>query len=309
MAKQTLRVGYLPIIDHLILGITKHKFEKGVENPQHVDIELEKKFGWNEIGDDLLSGKIDVAFMLAPYAMDVYYSKKNVKLLLLSHRDGSIIVTNKAANVNTLADFKGKTVLIPFQASMHHILLHKRFQEEGISVGIGKDVVTEVTAPGQIPMMIQYDAEGMIAGYIVAEPFGTQVVNQGLGNVLSLSKEIMASHPCCAVVVRDEIVQKHPEAVQELITSFVESGKSVYGNVEESIKIATDFLGQPEDVISTILKDPNQRVSMDSLMPKADEFEFMQEYLMDKVTTPALSGKINVSDFLDLSFAQKAGAK
>jgi len=309
MAKKTLRVGYLPIIDHLILGITKHKFDKGLESLQSVDIELEKKFGWNEIGDDLKSGKIDVAFMLAPYAMDVYFSEKNIKLLLLSHRDGSIIVANKRANVSSLQDFKGKTVLIPFQSSMHHILLHRRFQEEGISVGIGKDVTTEVVAPGQIPMMIEYDADGFIAGYIVAEPFGTQVVNQGLGNVLNLSKDIMASHPCCAVVVRDEMVEKHPEALQELITSLVASGQSVYDNVDETIKIATEFLGQSEDVISTILKDSNRRVSMDALMPKAEEFEYMQEYLMDKVTTPALSGKIDVSKFLDLRFAEAAGAK
>jgi NitT/TauT family transport system substrate-binding protein len=151
MSKKTLRVGYLPIIDHLILGMAK---EKQLEK---VELQLEKKFGWNEIGDALKAGEVDVAFMLAPYAMDLFYSEKNVKLLLLSHRDGSIVVANKAAKVTSLADFKGKTVLIPFQSSMHHILLHKRLQAEGLSVGIGKDVTTEVVAPGQIPMMIEYD--------------------------------------------------------------------------------------------------------------------------------------------------------
>jgi len=309
MAKQKLKVGYLPIIDHLILGITKHKFDNGLETPQNVELELDQKMGWNEIGDSLKAGTIDVAFMLAPYAMDVFYSEKNVKLLLLSHRDGSVIVANKKANVSSLKDFKGKMVLIPYQSSMHHILLHKRFQEEGVSVGIGKDVMTEVAAPGQIPMMIEYDPDGLIAGYIVAEPFGTQVVNKGLGDILHLSKDIMQSHPCCAVVVRDEIIQNHPEAIQELITSFVESGKSVYANVDETIKIATAFLNQPEDVITAILKDSNQRVSMDSLMPKIDEFELMQDYLIDSVSTPALSGKIDVEKFVDLSFATKAGAK
>ena len=303
MAKQTLRVGYLPIIDHLILGMTKEK------QLDKVDLQLEKKFGWNEVGDALKAGEIDLAFILAPYAMDVYFSEKNIKLLLLSHRDGSIIVANKAANVTSLADFKGKTVLIPFQASMHHILLHKRLQEEGISVGIGKDVTTEVVAPGQIPMMIEYDQDGFIAGYIVAEPFGTQVVNNGLGTVVSLSKDIMASHPCCAVVARQEIVEKHPEAIQELISSLVASGKEVYNNLEDTIKTATEFLAQPEAVVRAILEDPNRRVSMDKLMPKAEEFAYMQDYLIDAVTTPSLSGKIDVNAFVDVSFAQAAGAE
>ena len=302
MAKQTLKVGYLPVIDHLILGMAK---EKQLSN---VDIQLEQKTGWNEVGEALKAAEIDVAFILAPYAIDIFFSEKNVKLLLLSHRDGSIIVANKAANISSYADFKGKMVLIPFQSSMHHILLHKRLQQEGISVGINKDVMTEVTAPGQIPMMIEFDSAGMIAGYIVAEPFGTQVVNKGLGNIVNLSKDIVSDHPCCAVVARQDVIDKHPEAIQEFITSLVECGKEVYSNLESTIKTATSFLGQEEAVVRAILEDSNRRVSMDKLMPKAEELAFMQDYLMDTVTTPSLSGKIDVNAFLDLSFATKAGA-
>ena len=302
MAKQTLKVGYLPVIDHLILGMAKEKQLSSVE------IQLEKKTGWNEVGEALKAAEIDVAFILAPYAIDIFFTEKNVKLLLLSHRDGSIVVANKAANVASYADFKGKTVLIPFQSSMHHILLHKRLKQEGISVGIGEDVMTEVVAPSQIPMMIEYDPDGFIAGYIVAEPFGTQVVNKGLGNILNLSKDISGDHPCCAVVARQEIIDKYPEALQEFISSLVECGKEVYSNIEATVKTATEFLGQEEAVVRAILEDSNRRVSMDKLMPKAEELTFMQDYLMDTVTRPSLSGKIDVNAFLDLSFATKAGA-
>ena len=309
MAKTKLNVGYLPIIDHLILGITKNKFDTQAEKNEFADIELVKMFGWNEMGDALINGSVDIAFMLAPYAMDVYFAKKNIKLVLLSHRDGSIIVTNKKANISSVKDFKGKTVLIPYQASMHHIIFHKLAQSEGLSLGIGKDVTTEVVAPGQIPMMIEYDADGIIAGYIVAEPFGTMVVNAGFGDILNLSKDIIPSHACCSIIVRDEIAEKYPEAVQELVSSFVQSGLSVKGQPEETIKTAVDFLGQPEDVVRAILEDPRGRVSSDKLMPVLSEFEEMQNYLIDTVTTPSLSGKIDVDKFVDLKFAAAAGAK
>lgn len=307
MAKTSLKIGCLPIVDHLILGLTKHKFEKGLEKSEFADIELVKMLGWNEVGDALMNGSVDLALMLAPYAMDIYFAKKNIKLILLSHRDGSIIVTNKRANIGSLADFKNKTVLIPYQASMHHIIFHKLMQAEGLSVGVGKDVMTEVVAPGQIPMMIEYDSAGAIAGYIVAEPFGTLVVNAGLGEILKLSKEIIPSHACCSLVARDEIVQKHPEAVQELVSSLVQSGLSVKAQPEEAIKVAVEFLGQAEDVVRTVLE--GGRVSTDSLMPVLSEFEQMQDYLVDTVTTPSLSGKIDVGEFVDLSFAKAAGAK
>ena len=305
MAK--LKVGYLPIVDHLILGYSKHKLDKGLETGP--ELELVQKTGWNEIGDALMDGSIDLAFMLAPYAMDLYHAKKNIKLLLLSHRDGSIIVTNKKANINSIADFKGKTVLIPYQASMHHVIFHKLLQSAGLSLGIGKDVMTEVVAPGQIPMFIEYDQEGSIAGYIVAEPFGTVVVDAGFGSVLKLSKEIVPGHLCCAVVARDEVVAKQPEALAELIRSFVQSGQEIENDRAGAVPVATSFLNQSEAVVKAILTDPNARVTTDRLLPTLEELDAAQNYLIDTVTTPALSGKIDVSQFVDLQFATAAGAK
>lgn len=306
MAK-TLKIGFLPIIDHLILGLTKNKIDNKLEDG--ADIELVQKFGWNEVGDAIMNGSIDMAFMLAPYAMDLYHTKQNIKLLLLSHRDGSIIVTNKAANINNVQDFKGKTVLIPYQASMHHVIFHKMLQSEGLSLGMGMDVMTEVVAPGQIPMMIEYDQDGMIAGYIVAEPFGTAVVNAGLGNVLKLSKDVMPSHPCCCVVARDEVIAEHPETVQALISSFVKSGLEVKSDREGTIKTAISFLNQPEAVVRAILEDPKERVSTDRLLPVLEELDAAQNYLLETVTMPAISGKIDMGKFVDLSFAKAAGAK
>jgi NitT/TauT family transport system substrate-binding protein len=306
MAK--LRVGYLPIIDHLILGITKFKAENKLEGAGFPELELNKMMGWNEVGNALLAGNIDIAFMIAPYAMDIYFAKKNIKLILLSHRNGSIIVTNKKANINSIADFKNKTVLIPYQSSMHHIIFHKLMQSEGMEIGMGKDVVTEVVAPGQIPMIIEYDTEGQIAGYIVAEPWGTVVVNAGHGEILRLSKDIIPSHACCAIIARDEIIASQPDAVQMLVNSLVKSGLTLQPNLSGSIKIATQFLNQEESVIRTVLEDQG-RVTTDKLMPSLTEMDFMQNYLIDTVSIPSLSGKIDMDKFVDLRFATAAGAK
>jgi len=309
MAKTKLKIGYLPIVDHLILGISNLMVQRIPQRFPNSDIEMVQKLGWNQVGDALMGGAIDMAFMLAPYAMDLYHTKKNIKLLLLSHRDGSVIVTNKKANIASLKDFAGKMVLIPYQASMHHIIIHKVLASEGLSLGMGKDVMTEVVAPGQIPMAIQYDMEGAIAGYIVAEPFGTVVTNAGHGDILKLSKEVIPSHACCAIVARDEIIQKSPEAVQELISSFVQSGFLIRQDIERIIPIATNFLNQPEPVVRTILEDKNERFSTDKLMPNLVELDEMQNYLLNTVTVPSLSGKIDMGQFVDLRFAQTAGAK
>jgi len=159
-------------------------------------------------------------------------------------------------------------------------------------------------------MMIEYDQEeGNIAGYIVAEPFGTVVVSKGLGDVLKLSKEITPDHVCCSVVARDEVIANNPETVQALITSFVKSGIQVKTDKRWAARVATSFLNQPEDVVKAILEDPNERFSTDKLMPTLEELDAAQNYLVDTVDIPAISGKIEMDKFVDLSFAKAAGAQ
>jgi NitT/TauT family transport system substrate-binding protein len=172
-----LKIGHLRITDHLILGVTEARLRSGEDKLQSCTIKSIVMTGWNSIGEALDKSEIDIAFMLAPYAMEYYYANKNIKLILFSHKAGSIIVTNKRANITKYEDFKGKTILIPFHLSVHHIIIDKLLTEKGLTTGVEKDVVFEVVAPSQIPQAIEWDEEGEIGGYIVAEPFGTQVVN------------------------------------------------------------------------------------------------------------------------------------
>lgn len=309
MEKVKLKVGHLPIVDHLILGMTKSRLDKGTESFAHCELETVSMFGWNEVGDAIVSGEVDIAFMLAPYAMDLFYAKKNLKLVLLSHRSGSVFVANKSANIKKLEDFKNKTVLIPYNSSVHFMILHKMFQAVGMDIGPGKDVMTEVVAPAQIPEMIEYDSDGVIGGYIVAEPFGTCVVQDGRGELLKLSKEVWDEHPCCAVIVRDEIIEKYPEAINEVVASLNKSGAMCKSDTEEAIAVGIEFLNQGDRVVRAILEDPRERVVTSRLLPNLQEFEEIQDYLTSKVPTPTMSGKIDLEKFVDLRFAKNAGAK
>lgn len=305
--KPTIRVGHLPITDHLILGVTKAKLLKGTEKFQYSDIETVSMRGWNSIGEALQEGSIDIAFMLAPYAMELFGAGLPIKLVLFSHKSGSIIVTNNRAEIETLEDFRGKTVLIPYHLSVHNMLFDKLLTEKGLETGVGKDVVFEVVAPSQIPEIIEWDDQGEIGGYIVAEPFGSQVINAGLGSEFMLSKDIWPDHPCCVVVARDELVQRNPDAVQEFVQSLVKSGTLVMERPDVAAKVGASFLNQSVEVMESVLKDPRKKVTTDKLMPIPDELETMQTYLTEKIS--AMSRKIDLEKFIDTGFAGAAGAK
>ena len=64
--------------------------------------------------------------------------------------------------------------------------------------------------------MISWDDIGAVGGFIVVEPVGPQVIKAGFSEGLTLSKGILPNHPCCFLVIKQDLVEKYPEAVLDL---------------------------------------------------------------------------------------------
>ncbi len=309
--KPVIKIGHLRITDHLILGVTDLKLKKGKETFEHCTLETVLKNGWNEVADALAAKSIDGAFILAPTAMDLYKSGTGIKLILFTHKSGSILVKNKAANIVKIEDFAGKVVLIPYQLSVHNMLFHRLLAEKGLKPGTsnesGVDVSLEVMAPFQMPEAVQYDEEGEIGGFIVAEPFGSQAITGGFCEEFFLSKELWPSHPCCVLVMRDEIIAKNPDAVQELTNSLVKSGIAVDAQPDAAAAIGAEFLGQDKAVIKKVLTEPADRITTSNLFPVIEDLAKIQDYMCDNMKI--MKDKIDMEKFVYTKFAEVAGAK
>lgn len=305
--KPTIKIGHIKITDHLILGITQYKLHKETENFQYCNLQAVPMVGWDYLGDALKNGEIDGAFMLAPYAMELFHSGLNLKLLLITHKNGSVIIKNKKLNIEKVEDFKGKTILIPFHLSIHMMLFDRMLTEKGLETGPGKDVVFDVVAPSQIPEVMSWDDDGDIGGFIVAEPYGTQAIKEGTGEIFAYSKDLWPNHPCCVFVLKDDIIKKYPDAVQELCNSFVKSGILASQKPDVAAKIGAAFLNQPVDIIQQVLTEPKDRVKTSELLPILDDLDIIQKYLTD--IKSAMSDKIDLEKFVLTDFAKNAGAK
>jgi NitT/TauT family transport system substrate-binding protein len=310
MAKRTIKVGHLPITDHLILGAAKDRLDKAEESMGACDLECQAIGDWTAMYNALEKGDIDAGFVLAPLAMDLFKNGVGVKLLLFSHRAGSILVKNKHAGIEELADFKGKSVLIPYQRSVHNMLFHKLLAEAGLKVGRADDpevdVVVEVMAPAMMPDILAFDEEGEVGGFIVAEPIGSKAVSSGAAEELVLSKDLWADHPCCVFVVREDVIGENRDAVQELTSLLVRMGDFVHDNPDEAARIGAAFLGQEEDVVRKVLCEPCDRITTNRLYPVVDDLCEMQDYMCGSGIT---SGKCDLDSLVDTSFAEEAGAK
>jgi NitT/TauT family transport system substrate-binding protein len=304
-SKPTIKIGHLKLTDHLVLGVTKDRLDKGEEKFENCTMETQYFAGWNPLKDALKEGSVDAAFILAPLAMDLFSAGAKIRLTLFGHRDGSVIIKNKRANIQKIEDFKGKTVLIPHYLSIHHLIFDRLLREKGLTVGVGKDVVFETVAPSEIPDIIAWDEEGKVGGFIVAEPYASQVVLAGDGEEFALSKDIWPKHPCCILVMKEEIIGKYPDAIQEMVSSFVKSGNFIEQDPKAAAEIGARFLDQKIEVVDRVLS--RKHVSTGELFPSAEPLEAMQNYLTKVI--PVMTSKIDLEKFIDTQFAKEAGAK
>jgi NitT/TauT family transport system substrate-binding protein len=302
--KVKIRIGHLNITDHLILGITKHRLDKKVEELKYVELETVPMMGWPELVSKLETDELDGAFILAPSAMDLYRAGIPIRLVLLGHKTGSIFIKRSGAGIEKINDFKGQTIIIPYQLSIHHMLVHQLLTQAGLTPG--KDVMFETLAPSQMPEALEYGEEDKLGGFIVAEPFGSVSISAGHGEVFSLSKDLWPKHPCCVFVVKENIINNQPDALQELINSLVNSGKLPDSNADEVAEIGANFLKQDKAIIKGILTEPADRIITNELLPVVDDFDKMQNYMADKMGV--LKGKVDLDKFVDTRFAKDAHA-
>ncbi len=290
-AKVTLKIGYLPITDHLLMiAADREQFKT-------VDIKPVKFSSWPEIAEALKAGAIDGAFLLTPIGLTLRQKGAPVKVVLLGHRNGSALTVKNNIGINRVEDLKGKIVAVPSPFSTHNILLRKLLTEKHIDPA--RDLKIIDMAP---PEMVNALATGRIHGYIVAEPFGAQSEVQKVGKVLTLSKDIWPNHICCVLNLRESVIGSHPEALQELVSGFTRTAAFIEANPAQAAKGSTKILGQRPEIIERVLTSPRDRISFHNLVPAKADFAATKDYMVKFGIT---KNKVDLASYLDDRFAKK----
>ena len=291
-AKVTLKIGYLPITDHLLMIATLR------EQYKYVTVVPVKFSSWPEISEALKVGAIDGAFLLTPIGLTLRQKGVPVKVVLLGHRNGSVITVKNNGEINRIEDLKGKTIAIPSPFSTHNILLRKALTEKNIDPA--RDLKIIDMAP---PEMVNALAIGRIHGFIVAEPFGAQAEAQKVGKILALSKDIWHDHICCVLNLHESVIEKYPEAVQELTSAFIRTAAFIEANPDQAAKASVKVLGQKAEIIEKVLTSPRDRLSFLNLVPNKVDFTATQGY-MNKFGIA--KNNVDIASYLDDRFARKA---
>ena len=296
--KPRLRVGYLPILDHLILLVSHAR-----DNNTFTGINIEPKIfnSWKSMINNLKSGVIDACFILSPLAMSMFHSGTDIRTILLAHRDGSAITVREDSGIHAVEDFKGKSIAIPHRISTHTALLDRYLRTGGLSL---KDVILDVIAPSNMESFME---RNMVDAFIVAEPFGTRAQMNSVGKIHILTKDILPHHVECIVVVNQRFLENHSAGIREWTESMILSGKFIdqdkmNNGAREVAKIADLYLPHTQQIIISGLQNPPERISFSDLNPDISDFQ----KVLDMSVQAEIIEPIDLNRFIDNRFYKNA---
>ena len=290
--KVTLKIGYLPITDHLLMIAAEREPFKTVA------IEPVKFSSWPEIAEALKAGAIDGGFLLTPIGLTLRKKGVPIQAVLLGHRNGSALTVKNNDAIARIEDLKGKTIAVPSPFSTHNILLRKVLTEHQVDPSHDLKIID--MAP---PEMVNALATGRIDGYIVAEPFGAQAEAQKVGKVLVLSKDIWKDHICCVLNLREKVIADDPEAVQELVSGMLRTAAFIDANPVATAAGSKRLIGQQPAIVETVLTTPKGRLTFQDLSPREADFAATQDYM---VQFGIAKDKADLAAYLNNRFAQGA---
>jgi NitT/TauT family transport system substrate-binding protein len=259
--------------------------------------------GFPEIKEALISNRVQAGFLVAPMAIALRSQGVPIRIVYLGHRYGSAAVVARKGPVRSVADLKGRTMAIPSRFSDERLMLLRAMAREGLRPS---DVKLLEMAPPDVGAALEV---GAIDGFVMGEPFPSQAELGGYGRILFHAREQWPDYISCVLVVRDDVIEKQPRAVQVLVDGIARSGLWLDQGTRERLYSA-DFVGryyfnQPPALLRWALTQPVDRVMYTPLSPRRDDFALVQRLMLED---GLISKELPFEDLVDTRFAEGADA-
>ena len=258
--KKGIKIGYLPICDHLII------IAKDIFSSDEFTITPIKFSNWADLSEALRAKAIDAAFLLAPLGLMLKGSGVDIKAIMAAHKNGSALVANK--KIKSIKELNGKNIAIPSRFSSHYYILHHLLTKYNIKVNLVD------MAPTEMPFAL---LTNKVDAYIVAEPFGQLAVKRGAVNLI-LSKDVVPNHICCLLNYSSELANS--KVANQLTNAFKLAANFIEKNHSEAATIGSKILAQDADIINKIIGE--KIVSYSDLKINKEDLINLKEFLISQ---------------------------
>jgi len=285
-----LMVGFLPVTCHLTCPVTDFASKTTTTGTK---FNSQRFTEFPTVVEALKARKLDATFMLAPLAMVLREQGVPIRIVYLGHRDGSTVMVAKNSTATRLRDLKGKVFARPSKYSNQYLVITKLMEDEGMQPG---DIEFVDLPPPDMPSAL---AAGAIDAYFIGEPHAAKAELNGTGRVLYYAKDIWPRFISCVLVVRDELINEHPEIVRDLVRGIAESGEWAERNRLAAARVAAPYFRQDQKLLEFVLTSPLDRVSYRHLTPTDEDLQQIMKYALK---AGILRKPIDLSDLVDRRF-------
>ncbi len=254
LEKKELKIGFIPITcaSPLIMADPL-----GFYRQQGLSVQLMKTAGWALIRDKIMNKEYDATHFLSPMPVAISLGLGSAAMPMnvatIQNINGqAITLALKHKDKRDPKTWKGFKFAIPFDYSIHNLLLRYYLAEAGLNPDT--DVQIRVTPPAE---MVANLRAGNIDGFLGPDPFNQRAVFEEVGFIHILSREIWEGHPCCAFGVPTEFIQQNPNTFAALYRSVLTAAAMARkpDNRELIAKVISpaQYLNQPEAVLTQVL--------------------------------------------------------
>jgi nitrate/nitrite transport system substrate-binding protein len=254
LEKKELKVGFIAITCATPLIMAD---PMGLYRKEGLSVQLVKTPGWGAIRERVLKRELDASHFLSPMPLAMSLGlgspATGMHVASIQNTNGQAITLSlKHRNNRDPKNWKGMRLGIPFEYSIHNLLLRYYLAEHGLRPD--SDVTLKVVAP---PQMVAELKAGNIDGFLGPEPFNQRAVYDEVGFLHVLTKDLWDGHPCCAFGASTEFIQKHPNTFAALYrgilnASVLASQPLAREQVVKAIAPAA-YLNQPEELLTQIM--------------------------------------------------------
>jgi NitT/TauT family transport system substrate-binding protein len=244
---QTIRVGCLPISDHLLPMIAHQRHDQA-----SFHVVLRKFLSWSELARALVNKSLDAAMMMAPLAMVLHNRGQTLKWALDGHHEGSSITMHASMARGPgrgrfqSRDLAGATMGLPHPLSTHGMLLRSV-----LGLGQGNGPFRPVYLSPSF--MTRPLARKNLDGFFCAEPWGLMAQNSGAGTVMIRSRELAPDHVCCILAVRADFAHDKPELLNSYLKLLKSAADYAHARPRESAAIQSLYTGVDRGAAAFVL--------------------------------------------------------
>lgn len=229
-------------------------------------LHLFKVGGGSRMPASMERGEIDIGF--GGVASVAFFVDKgnSFKILCPLNTEGDMLVMRKSFPVSNWKEFveqvkkSEKPVKIGYKApvAVAKLIFVRALEEENLSYlesseERGKSAKIELVNLQGGKNMVPCLASGAVDGFVMNQPEVSRAVVRGLGKVVCELAELPPEgkwndHPCCCIVARGEIVEKHCDEVKCLLKVILMATQLINEDKELAIKDASKWTKISEEI-------------------------------------------------------------